>query len=198
MRRLLLVLACCATAPLAAAAQASPDSVVRRRIVRTEYDSLADSTTRRVSAYAIVDTSLAPPDTFAVELSQRWRGQHTTAPVGPFDLGLGRTRAEGLRPGRSLLRSPPRRPDVVFVLDGGRRVRLEQTEYASDGGRVMTFETGWYRISPADLRRVAESRELRVRVADQELWIDPAWRSVAAEMLAGQTPSGGEPVRKTP
>jgi hypothetical protein len=176
--------------------------------MKTEYDSLADSTTRHVSAYAIVDTSLTPPDTFALELSQRWRGRGTAAPVAPVDLGLGRTRAEGLRgsgggDGRSLLWPAPRRPTVLFLLDGpdgARRVRLEQTEYASDAGRSggMTFETAWYRISPGDLRRLAESTQLRVRVGDRELWLDPAWRSVAAEMVAGQAPPGAEPVRKTP
>jgi hypothetical protein len=35
-------------------------------------------------------------------------------------------------------------------------------------------------------------------VGDRELWLDPAWRSVAAEMVAGQAPPGAEPVRKTP
>ena len=186
MRRLLVALACVAPAPLSQAyAQARPDSVTRAE-VKTEYDELADSTTRRVSVYAIVDTSLAPPDTIAVELSQRWRGRGTAAPVGPVELGLGRTRVGGLRAGGSLLGATPKRPAVVFLLDGARRIRLEQTEYVSDGGRTMTFETARYRMSSADLRHIAESRELRVRVGDRELWIDPAWRRVAAEMLAGQ------------
>ena len=52
---------------------------------------------------------------------------------------------------------------------------------------MITFETAWYRIAPADLRRIAEARELRVRVGDRELWIDPAWRGVAAEMVTGQS-----------
>jgi hypothetical protein len=197
-----VALAC--VAPLApgprsqAHAQATPDSVVRSRVVRTEYDELTDSTTRRVSAYAVVDTTRTPPDTFAVELSQRWRGRGAAAPVGAVELGLGRTRAEGLRGGRSLLGSAPRRPPVVFLLDGARRIRLEQTEYASDAGRVVTFETAWYRMAPADLRRVAASTALRVWVGDRELWVDPAWRAVAAAMVAGQAPPGADPVRKTP
>jgi hypothetical protein len=198
MHRLLVALACVAPVPLSHAfAQTTPDSLPRGREAATAYDELADSTTRRVSVYAIVDTSRTPPDTFAVELSQRWRGRGTTAPVESVELGLGHTRVEGLRAGQSLLWSTPRRPAVVFLLDGARRIRLEQTEYASDGGRVMTFETARYRISPADLRRIAEARELRVRVGDRELWIDPAWRTVAAEMVAGQAPAG-EPVRKQP
>ena len=199
MRRLLVALACVTPGPLSQAyAQARPDSVARGPEVRMEYDELADSTTRRLSAYAIVDTSLTPPDTFAVELSQRWRGRGTAAPVGPVELGLGRTRAEGLRGGRSLLGTTPRRAAVVFLLDGTRQVRLEQTEYVSDAGRTMTFETAWYRLSHADLRRIAECRELRVRVGDRELWIDPAWRTVAAEMAAGQAPPVAEPGRRTP
>ncbi len=199
MRRLLVALACCAPWPLARArAQATPDSVVRRREVRTEYDELADSTTRRVSAYVFVDTTRTPPDTFAVELSQRWRGRGTPAPVGPLELGIGRMRVEGLRGGRSFLAGTPRRPAVVFLVDGGRRIRLEQGEYASDAGRVVTFETAWYRISPADLRRVAETHELRVQVGDRELWIDPAWRGVAAEMLARQGVAAADSTRRTP
>lgn len=189
---LLVALAVACLAPAAGAhAQTRPDSarsdsVVRRLEVKVEYDSLADSTTRRISAFAVVDTSRTPPDTFALELSQRWRGRGTPAPVGAVELGIGRTRAEGLRGGRSLLGATPRRPAVVFVIDGARQVRLEQSEYASDAGRVITFETAWYRLSAGDLRRLAESRELRVRVGERELWIDPAWRRVAAEMAAAQ------------
>lgn len=190
MRRSLLALAC--AAPLAAGprahAQAPPDSAVRGRLMITEYDELADSTTRRVSAYALVDTSRAPPDTFAVELRQRWRGRDAAAPVAAVELGIGRTRAEGLRGGRSLLGSAPRRPAVAFLVDGARRVRLEQSEYASDAGRVPTFETAWYRMTPAELQRVAAARELRVQVGDRELWLDPAWRAVAAAMAAGRLP----------
>jgi hypothetical protein len=196
---LAVALACLAPAPRARAQtrpdSAGADSVVRRMEVKVEYDSLADSTTRRISAYAVVDTTPVPPDTFAVELSQRWRGRGTPAPVGPVELGLGRTRAAGLRGGRSFLGATPRRPAVVFVIDGARQVRLEQSEYASDAGRVVTFETAWYRVSPGDLRRIAESRELRVRVGDRELWIDPAWRRVAAEMLAGQGRPNGPATR---
>ena len=189
MRHSLLALACVAlvAAPRRAHAQATPDSVVRSRTMQTEYDERTDSTTRRVSAYAVVDTTRTPPDTFAVELSQRWRGRGTDAPVGALELGLGRTRATGLRGGRSILGSLPRRPAVTFLVDGGRRIRLEQGEYASDAGPLVTFETAWYRVAPGDLRRIAESRELRVQVGDREFWIDPAWRRVAADMLAGQS-----------
>jgi hypothetical protein len=87
---------------------------------------------------------------------------------------------------------------VVFVVDGARRIRLERTEYVSNAGDVMTFETARYRLSAADLRRIAECKELRVWVGDRELWIDPGWRRVAADMVAGQEPPATEPVRKTP
>lgn len=191
MHRFLAALACAAlSAPAPRAhAQAAPDSAVRSRTMQTEYDERTDSTTRRVSAYAVVDTTRTPPDTFAVELSQRWRGRGTDAPVGALELGLGRTRATGLRGGRSILGSTPRRPAVTFVVDGGRRIRLEQGEYASDAGALVTFETAWYRVTPGDLRRIAEARELRFQVGDREFWIDPAWRRVAADMLAGQSPT---------
>jgi hypothetical protein len=62
----------------------------------------------------------------------------------------------------------------------------------------MTFETARYRLSAADLRRIAECKELRVWVGDRELWIDPGWRRVAADMVAGQEPPATESVRKTP
>lgn len=187
MRALVMVLACGAGVTLnpssPAHAQSTPDSLVRRRIVVTEYDERTDSTTRRVSAYALVDTSRTPPDTFALELRQMWRGPGPVARGGPIDLGVGRTRAEGLRGGRSLLGSVPR-PPLVVLLDEGRPIRLAQAEYTSDGGRVPTFETAWYRVSAADLRRIAASGTLRVRIGDRELWIDAAWRAVAAELLA--------------
>jgi hypothetical protein len=104
------------------------------------------------------------------------------------ELGLGRARPAGLSATRALSWNMRRRPSVVFLLDGVRRIRLEQDEYVSNGGATMTFETARYRLAPADLRRIAECREIRVWVGDRELWIDPAWRGVAAEMVAGQTP----------
>ncbi|AHG91691.1 hypothetical protein J421_4154 [Gemmatirosa kalamazoonensis] len=156
---------------------------------KTEYDAFTDSTTRSVSVYAIVDTTLAPPDSFAVELVQRWKGRGTSPPSdAPLELGLGRTSAGGLTVSRALKPSGPGRAAVVFLLDGGRRIRLEQSEYVSNGGERMTFETARYRISTADLRRVAESQELRVRIGERELWIDPGWRRVAAEMVGGRPP----------
>jgi hypothetical protein len=198
MRRVLVALACVACAAPNALSQApparpaaGPDSLThgpRGPLVKTEYDDLTDSTTRSLSAYAIVDTSLTRPDTLAVELLQRWKGRGAVAPVAAVELGLGRTRVEGLPASRTLMRTASGRPAVVFVLDGGRRIRLEQSEYASNGGAAMTFETARYRLSAGDLRLIAESKELRVRVGDRDLWIDPAWRRVAADMVAGQAP----------
>ena len=84
--RLLAALALLVSSALArASAQAT-----RGPAMKTEYDELTDSTTRSFSAYAIVDTSFTPPDTFAVELVQRWKGRATTAPVAAVELGLGR------------------------------------------------------------------------------------------------------------
>jgi hypothetical protein len=154
--------------------------------VKTEYDEYTDSTTRSLSAYVLVDTSVAPPDTFAVELRQRWKGRGTTAPVAPVELGLGRTLAPGRRATRSLMGTGTRRPTVTLQLDGARRIRLERSEYVSNAGDTMTFETARYWLSAADLRRVAECNELRVWLGDRELWVDQAWRRVAADMVAGQ------------
>ena len=193
-----LALACLAPGPRANA-QTSPDSATRGPRVRVEYDERTDSTTRSLSAYAIVDTSATPPDTFALELSQGWKGRGTVAPVAAVEVGLGRTRAEGFLAGKSPLGNAPRGAAVVFLLDGTRRIRLERAEYVSNApsaaGRI-TFETARYRMSAADLRLIAECAALRVRIGDRELWIDPAWRRVAAEMVAGQAPAG-TPVRKT-
>ena len=181
MRRFPAVLAllCAARVSAQPPAQAPHDPEVK-----TEYDAVVDSTTRSVSAYAIVDTSVAPPDTFALELIQRWKGQGTAAPGGPIELGLGRTLPQGLPAARSILRGAAGRPDVVFLLDDGRKVRLERDQYVSNAGERLTFETARYRISVADLRRVAEARELRLLVGTRQLWLDPGWRRVAAEVVA--------------
>ena len=199
MRRLLVALVCCTAGALAdaqaraqAPVQPPADSVVRRlpsREIRTEYDSLTDSTTRSFSAYVVVDTSVTPPDTFAVELRQRWRGRGEVAPSAPVELGLGRSRATGLRTDRSPLSPAARRPDVVFLLDAGRRIRLQQAEYVSNAGARSTFETARYWLSSPDLRRIAGATAIRLWVGDRELWIEPAWRSVAAAVAAGQAVS---------
>jgi hypothetical protein len=181
LRLLLVALACCAPTVAGAQARTGPE-------VKVDYDQVTDSTTRSVSAYAIVDTSVTPPDTFAVELSQRWKGRGTAPPVAAVELALGRARAEGLHAARSLLWNGTRRPAVVFLLDGARRIRLEQSEYVSNGGGTITFETARYRLAPADLRRIAAAAALRVQVGDRELWIDPAWRHVVADVVALQTP----------
>jgi hypothetical protein len=86
--------------------------------------------------------------------------------------------------GRSLLGGAVDRAAVVFLLDGTRRIRLERAEYVSSAGARITFETARYRISPADLRRIADAQTLRVQVGGRELWIDPGWRRVVAELLA--------------
>jgi len=203
MRRFLVVASMCGgSGALAQAnAQTSPDSVVRRlpsREIRTEYDSLTDSTTRSLSAYVVVDTSRTPPDTFAMELVQRWRGRGSVAPVGAVELGLGRSRLSGLAAARSLLSPYVGRPVLVFLLDGARRIRLPQAEYVSNAGATSTFETARYQLSSTDLRRIAEAATIRLWIGDRELWIDDAWRSVAAAMLAGQAPVPGLPVRKAP
>lgn len=199
MSRLPTALASLALGALSrASAQEPPGRPARGPEVKVEYDALTDSTTRSLSAYAVVDTSLAPPDTFAVELSQRWKGRGAVAPVAAVELGLGRTRAEGLRASGLLRPSASRPPTVVLLLDGARRIRLEQSEYVSNAGGRLTFETARYRMSPAELRLVAGCRALRVWVGGRELWIDPAWRGVAADMVAGQTPAGALPVRKAP
>jgi hypothetical protein len=189
---------CTSSARSVAAAQGKPGPLTRATQVTTEYDPTTDSTTRSLAAYVIVDTSLTPPDTLAVELSQRWKGRALTAPVASVELGLGRTRAEGLRANRTPLWNTRRRPAVVFLLEGAARVRLEQTEYVSNGGERTTFETARYQISPADLRLIAECKELRVRVGDRELWLDPVWRRVVAEMVAGQAPRTATPTRTRP
>jgi hypothetical protein len=183
MSRPLAVLALLASCALReASAQEQPDSATRRPQVKTEYDELTDSTTRSLSAYVIVDTSVTPPDTFAVELTQRWKGRGLTAPVAAVELGLGRTRLHGPPAPRRLMT----KPTVVFLVDGTRRIRLERTEYVSNAGDVMAFETARYRLSPGDLRLIAACRNLRVWIGDRELWIDPAWRVVVADMVAGQ------------
>jgi len=182
MRRLpaVLALACAARASAQAPAAQAP----REPEVKTEYDAVVDSTTRSVSAYAVVDTSVAPPDTFALELIQRWKGPAAaSAQSGPIELGLGRTLPQGLPAARSILRGAAGRPDVVFVLDGARRVRLERDQYVSNAGERLTFETARYRIAVADLRRVAEARELRLLVGTRALWLDPGWRRLAAEVV---------------
>ena len=183
MRRLFLALAC-AAAVSRAPAQTPPDTAAHGARVRTEYDDATDSTTRSVSAYVVVDTSLAPPDTLAVELVRRWKGRGTVAPDAPVELGLGHTRVEGMPAGKSLLGGTIDRSAVVFLLDGTRRIRLERAEYVSSAGARITFETARYRISPADLRRIADCQTLRVQVGGRELWIDPGWRRVVAELLA--------------
>jgi hypothetical protein len=209
MSRLLVSIANVALALVAssalsrASAQARPDTLAHDALshdalshdtrahgarATTEYNDVTDSTTHSLSAFALVDTLAAPPDTFAVELSQRWKGRGTVAPVAPVELALGRARAEGLRASRTIAANGRRSPAVVFLLDGTRRIRLEQDEYVSNGGERLTFETARYRISPTELRLIAECQELRVRVGDRELWIDPAWRHVAADMLAAQSP----------
>lgn len=196
MRRLVALVSMACGAPAIVRAQVVPDSLRHGPEVVLAYDERTDSTTLRVSAYAIVDTSRTPPDTFAVELRQQWRGRETIPPVGSVELGIGRTRTTGLRGGRSVLGGNPRQAAVVLMLASGRQIRLERNEYASDAGRaVPTFETAWYRIPPADLRRVAETREIRVRVGDRELWVDPGWRNVVADVVAGQGAPGGVRVR---
>jgi hypothetical protein len=187
MRRLPAVLALVCAARTSAQASAQPPvQTPRDPEVKTEYDAGVDSTTRSVSAYAVVDTSVAPPDTFALELTQRWKGQGSVASGGPLELGLGRTLPQGLAAARSILRGAAGRPDVVFVLDGARRVRLERDQYVSNAGERLTFETARYRISVADLRRVAEAKELRLLVGARELWLDPGWRRVAAEVVGSR------------
>src|SRR5437868_10238941 len=99
----LMVLALLASSALSRAnAQATPDSVRRGPKVTLEYDTVTDSTTRSLSAFAFVDTTVTPPDSIAVELLQRWKGRGTTAPVASVELGLGRTHAAGVHAARFL------------------------------------------------------------------------------------------------